>query len=508
MTVPADRQASYWIDSTPTTDYPPLTPSVTVDVAVLGGGIAGLTTAVLLKRAGKTVAVVEADRIVQGVTGHTTAKVTVSHNLIYDELTSKFGRDGALLYADSQQAAMAQVAAFVDERGIDCQLEMRSNYVYTELADEVSKVEAEVTAARDLGLPASLVRNTPLPYDVAAAARFDNQLQFHPRRYLLALAEEIPGGGSHIFENTRATDVDEGEPRVVHTERGDLRATDVVVATHVPFLDRGLFFAKAAPYRDCVVTASIESSRAPDGMFISTGSEDGGTHSVRSAPYGDGRSLLIVTGGQAKAGQDPDVEASYAELADWVRGRFGVGELEYRWSTQDMSSVDRVPFVGPLRRGSEHLYVATGFSAWGMTNGTMSGILLRDLILGLDNPWAELYDPHRLDVRKSAVKFAKENLDVARRWVGDRLGATKGDPAALAAGEAAVVVAGGKRVAAYRDEGGALHAVSAVCTHLGCIVGWNNAERSWDCPCHGSRFDPDGQVLHGPAVQPLEPVEQ
>ncbi|MCA1825281.1 MAG: FAD-binding oxidoreductase, partial [Frankia sp.] len=276
---------SYWIDSTPETSYGELPADLTVDVAVLGGGIAGLTTAVLLKRAGKTVAVVEADQIVKGVTGYTTAKVTSQHNLIYDYLVKAFGEDGARIYGESQQAAIERVAAFVADDSIDCDFPRLPHYVYREVDDERSSLESGAATAARLGLPATFVADPPLPYRTVGAVRFDNQAQFHPRKYLLALAQTIPGDGSYVIEGTRATGVDEGDPIVVQTDRGEIRARDVVVATHMPILDRGFYFAKTAPYRDHVVAAAIDAAQAPPGMFISTGAEEFSTHSVRSTPY-------------------------------------------------------------------------------------------------------------------------------------------------------------------------------------------------------------------------------
>jgi glycine/D-amino acid oxidase-like deaminating enzyme len=262
---------SFWLESTPDTDYPALTSGVSVDVAVIGAGITGLTAATLLKRAGKTVAVVESKRIVRGASGYTTAKVTAGHGVIYSKLVKTFGGEGAEIYAQANQTAIERIARFVEEDGIDCDFERKANYAYAESSDEVESIEQEVEAAQRCGLDASFAQETPLPYDVAGAIRLENQAQFHPRRYLLALAERIPGDGSHVFELTRALDVDDGEPCVVTTDRGTLRARDVIVATHLPFLDRGLFFAKTYPHRSYAIAAPIAEPRVPEGMFHQRG---------------------------------------------------------------------------------------------------------------------------------------------------------------------------------------------------------------------------------------------
>ena len=504
MTTLPGTPTSYWLDSTPRTDFAPLSGEHMADVCVVGGGICGLTTALLLARAGRSVVVVEADRVVEGVTGYTTAKVTSQHNLVYDHLRRHFGDSGARTYADANQAGLAFIAGLVEQEGIDCDFSRQHNVVYTEAADEVSTFEAELAALQAAGLPAELVTETSLPFPVAAALRVADQAQFHPRKYLLHLTRLITDAGGVIVEQSRVVDVDEGSPSVVRTEGGAVRANHVVVTTHLPILDRGLFFAKCHPFRDYVLAAPIEAARAPKGMFISTESP---THSIRTTPH-EGGLLLIVGGEGHKTGQEPDTEERYRCLADWVTARFGVSDFRYRWSTQDNASADRVPYIGRLRRTSGHLWTATGFSGWGMTGGTVAGLLLADLVQAIDNPWRDLYDPQRINPVASGPTLLKENADVGLRFVSDRLRTMKtGDPNALAPGEAQVMLCGGRRCAAYRDDQGTLHAVSAVCTHLGCVVSWNGAERSWDCPCHGSRFSVDGAVLQGPAVRDLEPVD-
>jgi glycine/D-amino acid oxidase-like deaminating enzyme/nitrite reductase/ring-hydroxylating ferredoxin subunit len=490
---------SYWIASTPTTDYDPAPAELDVDVAVLGGGIAGLSAAAAVQARGRSVAVVEAARIVEGVTGYTTAKVTSSHGLLYTYLIDAFGEERARLYAQSQQAALEHIAAAAERDGVDCDLVRTPSYVYSE--DDLEPLEREAAAAARLGLPVELVKDVPLPYAVAGAVRYANQARFHPRRYLLHLAETIVRNGGRVLERTRAHDVDEGDPCVVTTDRGVIRARDVVVATHIPFLDRGMFFAREFPMRDYVVAARIDGDSAPDGMFLST---EQPTHSVRVTEDGDA-TLLIVGGEGHTTGRADDTQGRYRRLEAWTAERFGAKDFTHRWSTQDYTSTDRVPFVGRFHPGSRRLWVATAFGAWGMTNGTMSGTLLADLITGEPNPLTDLYDPGRVGpVAQKAKSFVKENAAVAKELVTGYL--SPGDVASvddLGPGEAAVVRTGLSKTAAYRDDDGVLHAVSARCTHLGCIVGWNAAERSWDCPCHGSRFGVDGDVLQGPAVEPL-----
>lgn len=494
---------SYWVASTQAEPYPALEGTIEVDVAIVGAGIVGITAGLLLQRAGKTVAVVEMDRVVSGVSGFTTAKVTSGHNLIYQRLTKQHGDEAARGYASANEAALEQIRTLVAEEEIECDLETKANYVYSEDPNEIESIEREVESAREAGLRVSLETETSLPYRVAAAIRLDNQAQFHPRKYLLPLAARVAGNGGHLFEHTRVTNLIEDEGCEVVSPRGTLRAEHAVVATNYPFLDRALLFPRVHPKRSYAIAGPIDDSKAPDGMFISS---DQPTRSIRTIRDGD-RTLLLIGGEGHAVGQDSETMSKYAKLERWAAERFGMNRVEYRWSTQDGTSVDDIPYAGPYRRGS-NVFTATAFGKWGMTNGTAAAMMISDAILGRENQWSALFDPDRISLRAGSKRFALENAKVAAHWFGDRIGFIHLDRSPfrdLPRGEAAVKRIAIDNVAAYRDEKGVLHPFSAVCTHLGCIVAWNPAEKSWDCPCHGSRFDIEGRVIHGPAVKDLKP---
>ncbi|WP_282797458.1 FAD-dependent oxidoreductase [Streptomyces sp. CC224B] len=498
------RPESYWMDTTEATSYPTLTEDIEVDVAVVGGGIAGLSTAWELARAGHSVAVLEADRVAAGVTGYTTAKVSSLHMLVYDRLRRTRGPEAARLYARSQQGAVERVAAVSAELGIDCDLERTPAYTYTTRAEGTDELRAEAEAAREAGLPAAYTETTDLPFAVAGAVRVEDQAQFHPRAYLLALVEDLVARGGVVHERTRVTGLKEGTPCRVTTESGrTVTARDVVVATHYPVFDRALLFARLSPNRELVVAAPLAPGQDPRGMYIT---QEEGKRSVRTSPYGDGERLLIVTGEGFTPGTG-DPAAGFRSLDAWMRERFDVGETAYRWAAQDNSVTDDVPFVGPFHPGARHTYVATGFGGWGMSGGVMSGTLLAGLIQGDKPEWADLYDPRRLlKTVKEVPSLLGVQAEVAKHFVGDRLRPSHVDSVdEIAPGSGAVVRVEGRRCAVHRDKAGALHAVSARCTHLGCLVAFNDAEETWECPCHGSRFTPDGSVLQGPATRPLEP---
>jgi glycine/D-amino acid oxidase-like deaminating enzyme/nitrite reductase/ring-hydroxylating ferredoxin subunit len=490
---------SLWIADTPATDFPALDGRVEVDVAVVGGGITGLTTALLLARAGHVVALVEAGRIASGATGYTSAKVSSLQGLIYADLLEAHGEETARVYADASQAGLAQVGAFCEEDGIDAGLEWMPAFTYVVDETWIPDVEREAGAARRIGLPASLTTDTDLPYPVAAAVRVEDQAVFHPRRYCLGLARLLTEEGGRIFERTTATDIVEGDPCTVSVPGGELRAAHVVQATQLPFHDPGGFFGKTSPSRSYCIAVRVDGA-VPEGMYLSG---DTPTRSIR--PHrSDGRTYLVLGGEGHKVGQDPDTRGRYEALERWATQTFGVQSIDHRWSAQDYVSADGLPYVGRLSPRATRLWVATGFRKWGMTSGTAAAMLLTDLISGRHNPWAQTFDATRLKLGTAAKKLLRENADVARRFVGDRFaGLTAPDAEGLAPGEGGIAKLGGGTVAAYRDEHGRLHARSPKCTHLGCLVAFNTAERTWDCPCHGSRFAIDGSVIQGPALEDL-----
>ncbi|MEU4996137.1 FAD-dependent oxidoreductase [Streptomyces sp. NPDC021622] len=501
---------SYWMATTPGTGYPPLDADLTADVAVIGGGIAGLCTAWDLVRAGLDVVVLEADRIAAGVSGATTAKVTAAHGLIYARLEAKQGADAAWLYARSQQEAVDRTAALCDELHIDAELERAPAFTYVQDPERVDEIEQEAAAARRAGLDASFVTDTELPFDISGAVRVGGQLQFHPRKFLLALAENIITAGGRIFERSRVTALHEDHVCRLTTESGaTVRARDTVIATHYPVFDHSLLFTLLTPRRELVIAAPVPADAAPTGMYITP---ENRVRSVRSAPYDEGRRLLIVTGESFEPGAGDDVRGRFARLDAWASASlppFAQADSVYRWATQDNDSVDRLPYVGHANPGTQHVFVATGFGGWGMSNGVMAGRLLTAHIVGGPRPaWTELFDPRRLPPVRATGELAAHQAAVAKHFIGDRLHTSHVDAVTdIPPGSGAVVRLDGHRCAVYRDEAGQVSAVSARCTHLGCLVHFNNAERAWECPCHGSRFATDGSVLHGPATRPLEPRE-
>jgi glycine/D-amino acid oxidase-like deaminating enzyme/nitrite reductase/ring-hydroxylating ferredoxin subunit len=498
------KHESLWLATSPQTHYAALTEDLKVDVAIIGAGFTGIACAVLLKQAGLSVAVLEAQRIAQGVSGQTTAKITSQHNLIYDDLIRNFGKQGAQIYADANQYALGQMRSWIAERNIECDLTTASAYVFAESQSDVDTLKQEAAAAQALNLPASFTTETVLPFPIAGMVRFSEQAQFHPRKYLLALAEHIHGDGSSIFENTRALDITEKDGCTVRTANARVAARDVIIATHFPIGDIGPFSARLTPMRHYAIAIAVDKPETlVDGMFISS---EQPIHSIR--PYKTPtESLLLVIGESHRTGEVADTEKHYRRLMDYAQSHFGAHEVRYRWSSQDLQSVDKVPYIGRFSPVSKHRYTATGYRAWGITQSQVAANILSDLVQGKENPWQQLYTPSRIKPLTSATEFVKHNVLTTKHLVADRL-KKKDRLEDLAPGQGALVKISNRTVAAYKDEDGAVFTVSANCTHLGCLVSWNRGERTWDCACHGSRFKPDGQVLHAPAVKPLEKVSR
>ena len=493
---------SVWLDSDDGPAFPSLVGDLEVDVAIAGGGLVGLTTALLAQRAGARVAVLEATRIGAGTTGHTTGKVTSQHSLVYADLIRRHGEATARAYAEANQAGVEQVARLVDELGIACDLTRAPAYAYTRQGDQRHRIEDEVSAAQRLGLPASLTDQIDLPFDVEAAVQFDQQLHLHPGRYLAGLADALTRAGCLMFDNTRVTDVDQQADHTVRVKTsggtgGTVRAGRVIVATLLPIGRIGGYFARTRPVRSYALAVRLRGP-APRGMSISI---DSPTRSTR--PWLDpGPNGMIVAGNGHETGAEQDTSARYTDLEAWTRATFDVEEVDYRWSAQDYTTPDRMPYVGrsPM---ADRVLVATGFAKWGLSNGTAAATMLADLLAGRDNAWLPGFDATRIGDAQAVGRLIKDNLKVGAELLSGHLRKPDLSAQDLAPGQGGLVELEGKTVGAYRDPAGGLHTVNPTCTHLGCRLRWNPAETSWDCHCHGSRFDSDGNVLNGPAVEPL-----
>jgi glycine/D-amino acid oxidase-like deaminating enzyme/nitrite reductase/ring-hydroxylating ferredoxin subunit len=424
--------------------------------------------------------------------------VTSLHRLVYTELAGRHGRDFAGMYGQANQAAIEHIARVVAEEGIDCDFRRVSNYTYAESDDALARVRDEAALAARLGLPSVFTSDVPLPFPVRGAVRFDNQAQLHAVKYLQGLARAVDGGGSQVLEDSRVTSVRDGVPGVVETGSGTVRAREVIIATNVPVGDAGLFAERCYLHRSYIV-ACLAPAAALDGTFISV---DEPMRSILAIDV-DG-SRFVLTGGEGHRATEPgDAAARYRRLAAFSRERLGTGETSFRWSTQDAMPVDGLPYAGTLTPTAAHLHVITGLRKWGLTNGTAAALILADTLVGRHNPWAAVFDTNRTSAAGQAGG-ARQHPDQPPQP--EQLEQPdQPTVAGLRPGEGAVVEIDGEMTAVYANPAGDLLAVSAICTHLGCTVGFNADDSTWDCPCHGSRFAADGTVIQGPAAVNLAP---
>lgn len=493
--------ASLWQETFAARTYAPLDRDLDVDVAVIGGGIAGVTAARLLRASGLTVALLEARRLGGGDTGNTTAHLTELLDEGYAALESRFGREGARLAARSQRAAIEHIAGEVAHVGIDCGLRRVPAYRYAEREEDVAELEDELAAMRRAGLQASLVHAVPLPWPIRAAIRVEDQAQLHPLAYLHGLAARLVAGGGQVFEETRATKITEGEPCAVEAGGRVVTCRDVVVMTHAPVSSRFALHSKMAPYRTYAVSARVPTP-PPAALYYDS---DDPYHYTRLQEATGGR-FLVVGGEDHKAGHDEPAAGHLEALEEYVRGHFAGAEIVHRWSGQVWEPADGLAFIG-RSAGADHVWVGTGFSGTGLTFGTLAATVVTHGILGVPDPFARLYDATRVKPLAQARRYLAENADVAVRLARDRVDRGEVDGVGdVAPGEGRLVRVGGRMAAVHRAEDGHVTACAAACTHLGCYVRWNDAAACWDCPCHGSRFAPDGAVLSGPAVKALAPI--
>ena len=491
---------SYWLESTERTNYPKLDENIHVDIAIVGGGMVGILTAYQLQEYDFNIALLEAENVVESTTAHTTAKLTSQHDLIYYKIKKERGFDLALQYAEANENAIHEIKKIADENNIDCDYSLQSAYIFTQEDKYVKKLEDEVKTAKSLGINAYLTDNIPLPIDIKSALVFENQAQFHPRKFLIPLAEKIHNNGVKIHEKTRAIELNKKDDKyIINTSQGKTVTADIVIiASHYPFYNKkAMYYSRIYVERSYAIAIKAK-EKFPGGLYINT---DIPTRSLRSLPTEDGE-LILVVGENHKTGQGEDMNNHYKALLNFAEEVFSVENVPYRWSTQDCMTMDKIPYIGQYASDTPNLYIATGFQKWGMTTSMASSIILKDLIVTGESPWADVFNPSRKNISGSAKEFIAQNVNVAGQLLGGKI-SKEPEKIVIESGEGKILNIDGEKTGAYRDEEGELYFVNTTCTHMGCELNWNSAERSWDCPCHGSRFTYRGHIIQGPAVKPL-----
>lgn len=477
------------------------------DAIVVGGGVFGCTTAYKLKSTGQRVALIEARTVGSGTSGYSTGKLSAQQSVVYSILAKRHNDEVARKYYDLNMHGISMVDELITKLGINCEFELRSHATWTALEDNIPAIMEEFETCQRLAIPcylmneADLERELPTSIGAKTAICFPDQAQFNPYTYCKELCSHIEGDGSRVFENSRVTSVDQYSPhRVVIEERNSILTADrIVLATHLPIMDRSMHFAMLEPSRSHCVSARVR-NKPLHNMFISA---EQPMRSLRATCNDD---IVVVAGDATKQGDEPMTQQFYDDLILWLQRNFEVEEIVSRWSAMDYYSGDHIPFIGYLYRGSNSIYTATGFSKWGLATGVAAADIINALIHDEANPpFLDIVDARRWDLQRQWKTVLEESMHTASHFVKDKVKAIlpQKSVVALNPGDGSIVEAGSETVGAYRDEDGNLHVVRPTCTHLGCTLIFNIGDKVWDCPCHGSRFGPDGDVIHGPATRPL-----
>lgn len=497
---------SIWQSGLTGTNYPPeiFNPQKTYDVLIAGGGITGLTTALLLQKQGKSCLIAEARSIGFGTTGGTTAHINTFADTTYAEVEKGFGEEAAVLFAKAIRGAVRTIEDFVYTYNIACDFELKTGYVYAENEKQAKELDELYESALKAGVAARVVPKAPTPLPTAKVVEFEHQAQFHPLKYLSALYLEFIKLGGVVLEHTLIQEIrSEEHLHLAIAPDARIHAKNVVYATHIPPGGVNLLHFLCAPYRSYVLAVTLKNDLYPEALLYDMQDP---YHYFRSHTI-DGKKYLIVGGNDHKTGHSSP-ERAFQELEAYVRGYYDVDTVAYRWSSQYYVPADGLPYVGPLPGASPGIYVATGYNGNGMMLGTMSAKILTDLIAGNENRLSDLFDPSRIKPLAGIGEAVRENADVIYHFILDRFAVHALTSVNELANDSGIVAEmEGKKIAVYKDKEGNVSALNPVCTHAGCVVNWNNEEKSWDCPCHGARFDTHGKVLTGPARKNLTPID-
>lgn len=494
---------SLWLKDNVSRNIPTLEEDIDCDVCVVGAGITGITTAYKLNEAGLKVVLIDKSEPINLTSGNTTAKFTFQHSLIYNDLVKNHGAESAKLYYESQIEALNFVRSLITKHNIDCDFNDTSAIVYAENKEDFNKIVKEQSAYEKLNIPYELIYDVPLVNKGYGGLKVNNQFDLNPFKYLNFLISYLFEQGVSIFKNTEAKEVSKEGTRtsVITSKQKVIRCKDLVIATGYPFYEgKGLYFTRLEALRSYLIAFTIKDSFDKKLMMISNGESP---HSMRFSKT-DGVNYLLIGGKGHKVGQVESEMDSYKQLINFAKQNFTLDKPSFRWSAQDYKPLDKIPYIGNLTSKNENIYVATGFNKWGMSNGSFAAMLITDLITGNASRFKDLFEPSRGEVKKHIGIFAKTNLNVAGEFIKGKILPTGTKLDDIKNDQGAIIKHDGKKFAAYRDKDGELYLSESTCTHLGCELEYNDGERSFDCPCHGSRFNYDGKVIEGPADTDLE----
>ncbi len=474
---------SVWSESCKFRKREALNKDIKTDVLVIGAGIAGILTAYMLKQNGRDVVLIDAAEIASGNTKNTTAKITSQHDLIYSKLITEFGEEKARQYAKANELAIKKYKEIIEDKRIECDFEENPAYVYS--LNEVDVLKEEVEAAKNLGIDAEFVQEVNLPFKINGAVKFNNQAQFNPLKFLKGISNELV-----IYENTRALEIKEN---LVVTSGGNITAKNIVVATHYPIMNApGYYFMKMHQERSYVL--ALENTSEIDGMYIDLNKEG---YSFRTY-----NNLLLLGGISHRTGENEE-GGSYDELRKVAKKLYPKAKEKYYWSAQDCMTIDGIPYIGRYSSETPNIYVATGFNKWGMTSSMVSAMIISDMILEKENDFSEIFSPRRFDLSLSINNIANDLIETAKNFIAQKVYIPSSEIEHIKNGHGGIIEYNGEKVGVYKDKEGKEFFVSTKCTHLGCQLSWNADELTWDCPCHGSRFDYKGRLIGSPATKDL-----
>ena len=497
---------SLWLDFNEQSDkFSSLSTNIETDVCIIGAGIFGLTCAYYLSNLGFQVVVLEKDGIGEKTTGHTTAKITSQHSLFYDYLMNGYGKNFASDYLEANEKAIKNIKQIIDTEKIKCDFEYQNSYVYTTKKSELGAIKKEVSAVEALGFPCEFVTKTGLPFEIEGAICFKNQAQFHPLKYLYGLCDSISSHGGEVYTNTVVTNVEKDfdSAYLVSTDSNTVRSKFVIVATHYPFINfPGLYFLKM--YQSTSYLIAVDTKKTLfNGMYINATNP---IFSYRTVKY-QGKELLLIGGGDHKTGHPSCYKDTYGVLEEEAKKFYPNCEVLYRWNTRDCVSLDKIPYIGQYSTSMPNVFVGTGFKKWGMTLSNVASNIIVDSICGKENKYAYLFKPSRLKPIKNRDEMKNVLVQSTNSLVLDKLKSANMSFDEIQNNSGSIVEINNEKVGIYKNPEGKIYAVKPICTHLGCLLSWNDVDKTWDCPCHGSRFDYQGINLYDPAFKNLDTYE-
>lgn len=497
--------SSLWIETTKEdlkTEV--LNGNIETEICIIGAGIFGLTTAYYLGQCGKKVTVIEKERIGEKVSGNTTGKITSQHGLFYNYLVSNYGIQYAQKYLKANEEAIKNIKEIIDNEKIECEYEEKDSYVYAQKEDEVLEIEKEIEAVEKAGIKAEFIKKiNDFPIDIKGAIKFNGQAQFHPRKYMIGLCKAILKQNK-IYEKTAALEIEKNNDEyIIYTDRGNIKSKYLVLATHFPIINTpGFYFAKMYQSTSYVIAIETE-KKLFDGMIISAKEP---IYSFRTSFY-NGKKVLLICGAEHKTGEAIATEKKYKELEDIAKKYYPDCKIIFKWNTRDCISLDKIPYIGEFSNLMNNVYIGTGFKKWGMTSSNVAAKIITDKILKNENEYEEIFNSKRMNLIKNRTEVKNMVINTANSLVFNKFRIEPFNINQIERNNGAIIEINTELVGVYKDINGEIYAVKPICSHLGCLLNWNNTDKTWDCPCHGSRFDFTGKNIYEPAIKGLEQIK-